>query len=186
MKKDTADFKTDLEQLLQEGNIIRLKPQGFSMYPLFIPGRDEALIHQVPVTSLKRNDVALYRRDQGILVLHRIVRVTADGYYMTGDNQYEIEGPLRPDQFRGKLIAFVRNGRKISVRNPVYRFLSALWLLMLPVRPFCFRLTAFLRHVRSKKKTFFPQSSDNRHHIFIHYSFFHLICFADQFCKFLC
>ena len=95
MKKNTGDFKTDLEQLLQEGNIIRLKPQGFSMYPLFIPGRDEALIQQVPVTSLKRNDVALYRRDQGILVLHRIVRVTADGYYMTGDNQYEIEGPLQ-------------------------------------------------------------------------------------------
>ena len=41
MKKNTGDFKTDLEQLLQEGNIIRLKPQGFSMYPLFIPGRDE-------------------------------------------------------------------------------------------------------------------------------------------------
>lgn len=150
MKKNTGDFKTDLEQLLQKGNIIRLKPQGFSMYPLFIPGRDEALIQQVPVTSFKRNDVALYRRDQGILVLHRIVRVTAGGYYMTGDNQYEIEGPLRPDQFRGKLIAFVRNGKEISVGNPVYRFLSALWLLMLPVRPFCFRLTAFLRHVRSK------------------------------------
>lgn len=149
-EKNTGDFKTNLEQLLQKGNIIRLKPQGFSMYPLFIPGRDEALIQQVPVTSLKRNDVALYRRDQGILVLHRIVRVTADGYYMTGDNQYEIEYPLLPDQFRGKLIAFVRNGKEISVRNPVYRFLSALWLLMLPVRPFCFRLTAFLRRVRSK------------------------------------
>ena len=50
MKKNTGDFKTDLEQLLQKGNIIRLKPQGFSMYPLFIPGRDEALIQQVPVT----------------------------------------------------------------------------------------------------------------------------------------
>ena len=123
---------------------------GFQHVSLFIPGRDEALIQQVPVTSLKRNDVALYRRDQGILVLHRIVRVTANGYYMTGDNQYEIEGPLRPDQFRGKLIAFVRNGKEISVRNPVYRFLSALWLLMLPVRPFCFRLTAFLRRTRSK------------------------------------
>ena len=146
----SSDYPIDLEQLLTDGFDIKIKPQGFSMYPLFIPGRDEALIQQVPVTSLKRNDVALYRRDQGILVLHRIVRVTADGYYMTGDNQYEIEGPLRPDQFRGKLIAFVRNGREISVRNPVYRFLSALWLLMLPVRPFCFRLTAFLRRVRSK------------------------------------
>ena len=41
--------KIDLEQLLREGNIIRIKPQGYSMYPLFIPGRDEALIqHRLP------------------------------------------------------------------------------------------------------------------------------------------
>ena len=150
MKKDNAKSQTDLEQLLRDGNIIRIKPQGFSMYPLFIPGRDAALIQQVPVTSLKRNDVALYRRDQGILVLHRIVRITSEGYYMTGDNQYEIEGPLRPDQCRGKLIACVRNGKEISVRNPLYRFLSSLWLLMLPVRPLCFKLTAFLHRLKSK------------------------------------
>ena len=150
MKKDNVDSQADLEQLLRDGNIIRIKPQGFSMYPLFISGSDEAFIQQVPVASLKRNDVALYRRDQGILVLHRIVRVTSEGYYMTGDNQYEIEGPLRPDQFKGKLIAFVRNGKEISVRNPLYRFLSSLWLLMLPVRPLCFKLTGFLRHSKSK------------------------------------
>lgn len=150
MKKDNTNSQTDLEQLLRDGNIIRIKPQGFSMYPLFIPGRDEALIQQVPVTSLRQGDVALYRRDQGILVLHRIVRVTSEGYYMTGDNQYEIEGPLRPDQFKGKLIAFVRNGKEISVKNPLYRFLSSLWLLMLPMRPLCFKLTAFLRRLRSK------------------------------------
>ena len=148
MKTDSANSLTDLEQLLRDGNIIRIKPQGFSMYPLFIPGRDEALIQQVPVTSLRRNDVALYRRDQGILVLHRIVRITSEGYYMTGDNQYEIEGPLRPDQFKGKLIAFVHNGRETSVKNPFYRILSGLWLFMLPVRPFCFRLTAFMRKLK--------------------------------------
>ena len=148
MKTDSANSLTDLEQLLRDGNIIRIKPQGFSMYPLFIPGRDEALIQQVPVTSLRRNDVALYRRDQGILVLHRIVRITSEGYYMTGDNQYEIEGPLRPDQFKGKLIAFVRNGKETSVKNPFYRILSGLWLFMLPVRPFCFRLTAFMRKLK--------------------------------------
>ena len=74
MKKNTGDFKTDLEQLLQEGNIIRLKPQGFSMYPLFIPGRDEALIQQVPVTSLMLR--AGRRRGQDIrLYLGQLLRL---------------------------------------------------------------------------------------------------------------
>ena len=142
--------KIDLEKLLREGNIIRIKPQGYSMYPLFIPGRDEALIQQIAPEDCHRNDVVLYRRDHSILVLHRIFRVTPEGFYMVGDNQYEIEGPLRPDQIAGKLIAFVRNGHEISVANPLYRFLSSLWLLMLPIRPFCFRLTAFLRRIRRR------------------------------------
>ena len=110
MNNTTSDpVKIDLEQLLRDGNIIRIKPQGYSMYPLFIPGRDEALIQQTDGTDCHRNDVVLYRRDQGILVLHRICRITSDGFYMVGDNQYEVEGPLRQDQIIGKLIAVNRN-----------------------------------------------------------------------------
>lgn len=142
--------KIDLEQLLRDGNIIRIKPQGYSMYPLFIPGRDEALIQQTSSTDCRRNDVVLYRRDQSILVLHRIDKITEEGFFMVGDNQWEIEGPLRSDQIIGKLVAFVRNGREISAQNPFYRFLSSVWLLMLPVRPFCFRLTAFFRRICRK------------------------------------
>lgn len=121
--------KIDLEQLLREGNIIRIKPQGYSMYPLFIPERDEALIQQTDYTDCHRNDVVLYRRDQGILVLHRICRITSDGFYMVGDNQYEVEGPLRQDQIIGKLIAVNRNSREFTVGNPFYKFVSSLWLL---------------------------------------------------------
>ena len=129
-------YKTDLEQLLRDGNIIRIKPRGYSMYPLFIPGRDEALIQQVPVSSLRRNDVILY---------HRIAKITPEGFFLVGDNQSELEGPLREDQIRGKLVAFVRKGKETSVTNPFYRLLSSFWLRMLPLRPLCFRFTAFLR-----------------------------------------
>lgn len=66
MNNTTSDpVKINLEQLLREGNIIRIRPQGYSMYPLFIPGRDEALIQQTDGTDCHRNDVVLYRRDQG-------------------------------------------------------------------------------------------------------------------------
>ena len=101
--------------------------------------------HSLSRDAVRKNDVVLYRRDQSILVLHRICKITAEGFFMVGDNQSEIEGPLRADQIKGRLIAFVRNGKEISVKNPPYRFLSALWLFMLPLRPVCFRITAFLR-----------------------------------------
>lgn len=138
-------YKVDLEQLLREGNIIRIKPQGYSMYPLFIPGRDEALIQQAESETCHKNDIVLYRRDQGILVLHRICKITPQGFYMIGDNQYEVEGPLHPDQIIGKLIAINRNSKEFSVKNPFYKLYSSLWLFMLPIRPFCFKLTTFFR-----------------------------------------
>lgn len=137
--------KQDIEQLLRDGYTIQLKPQGYSMYPLFIPGRDEAIIESVPVNSFKKGDVALYRRDQSILVLHRICRINDSGFYMVGDNQSEVEGPLRPDQLKGKLVGFVRKGRSSSVQDPFYRFLSSLWLFMLPARPLCFKLSSFFK-----------------------------------------
>ena len=108
--------KIDLEQLLRDGNIIRIKPQGYSMYTLFIPGRDEALIHQTTSTDCRRNDVVLYRRDRSILVLHRIDKITEEGFFMVGDNQWEIEGPLRSDQIIGKLKIVTAQRQEQQVR----------------------------------------------------------------------
>ena len=75
-----STFPIDIEKLLADGNIIKIKPQGYSMYPLFIPGRDEACIEHVAFSSLKRDDVVLYRRDESILVLHRIWKITGDSF----------------------------------------------------------------------------------------------------------
>lgn len=145
-----ADFPINIEDLLANGQTIKIKPQGYSMYPLFVPGRDEACIERADISSLKRGDVILYRRDQSILVLHRVWKITDNSFYMVGDNQTEIEGPLRADQVRGKLIGFVRNGKFVTVTHPIYRFVSSLWLFLRPLRPCVWKFTAFLRHLRPK------------------------------------
>lgn len=67
---------------------------------------------------------------------------------MAGDNQTEVEGPVEADQIRGILIAFVRNGHCISVKNPVYVILSGLWLMFLPVRGRFWAFTAWVRRLR--------------------------------------
>ena len=147
----SSSFPIDIEQLLASGTTIKIKPQGYSMYPLFVPGRDEACIERTDFSSLKRGDVILYRRDKSILVLHRIWKITDNSFYMVGDNQTEIEGPLRADQVRGKLIGFVRNGKFVTVNNPFYRFLSGLWLFLRPLRPCAWKLTACMRKLRYKR-----------------------------------
>ena len=132
----------DILRLLEQGQVIQIKPQGYSMYPLFIPGRDEAILQLREGARLKRGDVVLYRRDSGILVLHRIYKVRKNGFYMVGDHQREVEGPLREEQIKGIMTGFIRNGRQISAKHPVYVLASRLWLLLRPIRPALARIVA--------------------------------------------
>lgn len=137
----------DIERLLEQGQSIQIQPQGYSMYPMFVPGRDAAVIERAESTGLKRGDVVLYRRESGILVLHRICRIRKDGFYMVGDNQSEVEGPLRALQIKGILTGFIRKGKYTSVRNPVYRLASRLWLFLRPVRPALSRVAATVKRM---------------------------------------
>ncbi len=132
MKSETQE--QNIEKILDSGKAIQIKPQGYSMYPVIVPGRDEAIVQKEDPAKLKRGDVALYRRDGSILVIHRICRKNKKGYYMVGDNQTEIEGPLRPDQIKGKMVALIRNGKEIDVRSLRYRIPCSIWLFMRPVR----------------------------------------------------
>ena len=129
----------DIEQLLQDGNSIQIKPRGYSMYPVLVPERDEAVIEPLKDKCLKRGDVALYRRTegqtQGILVLHRVWKVTDEGIYMVGDNQKEVEGPLSPEQFLGIMAGMYRKEKYVSCTHIGYRLITGGWLLLRPMRP---------------------------------------------------
>lgn len=127
--------KASVEELLKSKKTIQISPQGYSMYPLLVPGRDQVVVAPADQEEYRRGDVVLYRRDGGILVLHRIWKQRKEGYYMVGDNQKEIEGPLRRDQILGVMVCVIRNGKKIPVENAIYRLLMGVWLWMRPVRP---------------------------------------------------
>lgn len=125
----------NIEDILKEGRTIQIKPEGYSMYPLFVPGRDEAVIDPVYGKRLRRGDVVLYRRKNSILVLHRIYKCDGEKFYMVGDNQKEVEGPLERECIRGVLAGVVRKGKYFPVSDPLYKILSGVWLFLRPVRP---------------------------------------------------
>lgn len=124
----------NIEEILESGKAVQFKPQGYSMYPVIVPGRDAVVVQKEDTAKLKRGDVVLYRRDGSILVIHRIWRKDEKGFYMVGDNQTEIEGPLRPDQIKGKMVTLIRNGKEIDVNSLLYRIPCSIWLFMRPIR----------------------------------------------------
>lgn len=151
-------FVQDIEKLLREENYIQIKPQGYSMYPVLVPGRDEVVVAPVNAhTTLKRNDVVLYRRlkesgEKDILVLHRIWKVNNQGIYLVGDNQKEIEGPLNREQMLGIMVRFIRNGKAIEASNLMYRMLTGTWLWLRPMRPMISKTIAKIKRIFNHKK----------------------------------
>lgn len=142
--------KINIEDVLASGKTIQIKPIGYSMYPLLVPDRDEVIISPIVNRQLKRGDVVLYRREGSILVWHRIWKVKKDGYYMVGDNQKEIEGPLKEQQIKGIMTEIIRNGRRISASNSLYIILSHIWLCLRPVRPVISKTVAGIKRLFKK------------------------------------
>ena len=136
MQRKLQEEAMDIEKLLEQGNRLRIKPRGYSMYPLIVPGRDEVYVEKVPPQKLRRGDVVLYRRrEENTLVLHRIYKKKKDAFFMVGDNQKEIEGPLDGTQIKGKMTGIIRKGHEYSSSNIIYVVVSRLWLLLRPCRP---------------------------------------------------
>ena len=104
------------------------------MYPLVCPGRDQVILTKIGDHRVKRGDVLMYRRDTGMLVLHRVWKVKKDGIYMVGDNQSEVEGPLAAEQMKARLVALIRKGKRIEADNPLYLGWSHIWLFLRPLR----------------------------------------------------
>lgn len=139
--------KIDIEELLKRGQAVQFYPQGWSMFPLIIPGRDMAVVEPVSpegAASLKSGDVVLYRnhgsyeganpQDRGILVLHRISKIEGDSFFERGDNLLLEVGPQPLSSVIGRLSAVERHGRHISTKSFFYRCYVLIWPMLTPLR----------------------------------------------------
>ena len=78
------EAKKTVEQYLKENGEYVATTVGISMYPLL--KHKQYAVKIVPVNRrLKKYDVALFRRGQQ-LVLHRVIKVYPDRYFIRGDN----------------------------------------------------------------------------------------------------
>ena len=129
-----------IEQELRERGQFAYTTKGVSMRPLLRQQRDLIVIHRRPEERLKKYDAALFKRDNGDYVLHRVIRVREHDYIICGDNLEQME-PVREDQILGVLHEIVRNGKTVSVNDFSYLFYVHLWWDAYPIR-------FFLRRVR--------------------------------------
>lgn len=129
---------------MENGSEALFTPGGVSMKPMLRNGRDTVALVK-PKFPLHLYDLPLYRRENGTLVLHRIVAVKGNSYVMRGDNTYEDEPGITEKQILAVVRRFKRGRHWHLVTSPIYRLYAVLWVRFYPLRRFCWRGYHFVR-----------------------------------------
>lgn len=140
---DTREYVSVLREIAEEGKVVSMVIAGSSMSPFLCHERDSIYFTR-PDRELRRGDMVFYQRDSGQYVMHRIYKVRPEGYYMVGDGQTEIEGPLRRDQIFARIIQVKRKGKVLKPGSFWWEFFEHVWIRMIPVRFFLVRLYSIL------------------------------------------
>lgn len=131
---DTQEYVSVLRELTEEGQEVRMLISGNSMSPFLIHQRD-SICFRKPERPLRRGDMAFFQRKNGQYVMHRICRVASEGYYLVGDAQTEIEGPIRREQIFAIVTRVQRKGRWLGPEDFWWKFFEKVWLRVIPLRP---------------------------------------------------
>lgn len=116
-----------VEAEIAEGNPVRFRLKGQSMFPLLRNGRDIVVLHPCQEEELRPMDVVLFRY-RGTHVLHRILRREGDRLLIQGDGSYIAHEECMVADVVGVVRTIIRpSGKQISVESWRWRFLSRLW-----------------------------------------------------------
>jgi len=103
MKRKDHNIAKELGfSLLAEGKTIRIRADGYSMFPTIKAG---SLIYIEPDIDPSPGEIIAWKRDEGFVV-HRLVRIANDGAYITrGDSCAREDKPVKKEQIAGRVIS---------------------------------------------------------------------------------
>jgi signal peptidase I len=99
---------------------------GDSMLPFFKNGKTQVTLKKKE--KYEKYDVVLFKYKKQVL-LHRIIKIVGDMFYIQGDGAYRIE-KVKYHQIYGAVLDFNTNQTKIKH----YKFKYKLWLCLKPIR----------------------------------------------------
>ena len=148
---DTREYIDALRGLVEEGREVSMVIAGSSMSPFLIHKRD-VIYFRSPDRPFRTGDMVFYLRDNGRYVMHRICRVRPEGYYLVGDAQTAVEGPIRPDQIFARITKVRRKEQWLTEGCFWWEFFARIWIRVIPLRPAILGLYSFLRRKKTEKR----------------------------------
>ena len=114
---------------------------GTSMMPLLKEGRDRVELEPCSQERLKKGDVVLYKKNDGTLVLHRIIKAESkEVFTVLGDHQFKNAERVNKQQIIAIAQGFFINGSYVDENTRWYRIYKRIWLSSLTLRRCCLAL----------------------------------------------
>ncbi len=126
--------ETLIEKYINENGEFIAIPVGTSMYPMLRNRRDSVYLVRYNKDGLKKYDLPVYKRANGMQVMHRCLGKDENGYIMCGDNQWVLEYGIQEEQIFAVAKGFYRDEKYIPNEKWSYRLYCRLWSMNLFIR----------------------------------------------------
>jgi hypothetical protein len=136
-----------IQELLLLDKKIRLTVTGTSMYPFLRANIDSVELYHKDFCQVYIGDIVLVVRKNKEYVLHRVLHKKKDCFYIVGDAQEWIEGPLNPEQLIAVVSSVWRRNKIIKCSSIYWRLLTLIWIELRPFRYFIINSYGRLRRL---------------------------------------
>ncbi|MBC7327387.1 GNAT family N-acetyltransferase [bacterium] len=144
MNINLRELEPLIEESLKRGQRVRLTAKGSSMFP-FIRNGDVVELESFNFQP-KFGDILLIRRADGKYVMHRVVKVKGELFYLRGDSLNSLEGPFGKENIIGKVVRCYRGGRGFDLSRGLPHIVGILWVHLFPLNRFLRQiLRSFIR-----------------------------------------
>lgn len=147
IKGKSKEIFSLMDNLFDDGKNVWVVVSGMSMYPFLREDIDRVELTRRDFSSIKRGDIVLIQRTSGEFVLHRVLKKNKFDFYIIGDAQQWIEGPILKNQLKAVAININRNGKMISCNNFLLKILIKFWLIVRPIRYKLIRIFRFFHRL---------------------------------------
>ena len=130
---ETREYVSVLRDMVEQGMEVSMEIAGTSMEPFLVHKRDRIYFRR-PEETIKKGDMVFFQRKTGEYVMHRVMMVKDKQYYMAGDHQTFLEGPIEKKQIFAKVVSVERDGVWLTEEDKLWKFYAVWWRRLFWVR----------------------------------------------------
>ncbi len=134
-----------IEEIIERDGFVLEMTVGNSMEPM-LRNRQNPIVIEKITRKPRKNDVVLFKRDTGEYVLHRIVKVYMDGYFIRGDNRLYGDRDITDRHIIGILTGYYKGEKFIDCKkNLLYKIYSFLIVKYYYIRIFKIKIRSLFK-----------------------------------------